>query len=83
MLESLFSKVSVHEDGNFIKSGAIFCEIWEVSKSIYFAGYLQTDASESVGCWVNTLLFELRLEEEEENKNYLCITPECFDELLN
>ena len=66
-----------------LKSGAIFCKIWEVSKSIYFAEYLQTDASESVGCWVNTLLLELRLEEEEENKNYLCITPECFDELLN
>ena len=56
-----------------------FCDIF---KSTYFVERLRTTASESVRYQVYILLSEVRLEEEEEYKHYLRMTPECFEELL-
>ena len=57
------------------------CEFCEVFKNIYFIEYLGTTASELGRYYVHIFLFEVRLEEE-EHKNYLRITPECFDKLF-
>ena len=58
------------------------CEFCDVFKNTYFVGYLRTIASESVRYYVYIFLSEVCLEEEEEYRNYLRITPECFDALF-
>ena len=57
------------------------CEFCEVFKNIIFIEYLETAASEFGRYYVYIFLFEVRLEEEED-KNYLRMTFECFDELF-
>ena len=59
-----------------------FREFREVFKNTYFAEYVRTVASESKRYYVYIFLFEVRLEEWEEYKNYLRITSEYFDELF-
>ena len=51
-------------------------------KKQLFLEYLRTAASESVWYLVYTLLSDVHLEEKEEYKNYLRITPECFNKLF-
>ena len=51
-------------------------------KKQLFLEYLRTAASESVWYLVFTLLSDVHLEEKEEYKNYLRITPECFNKLF-
>ena len=58
------------------------CEFCDAFKNTYFVGYLRTIASESVRYYVYIFLSEVCLEEEEEYRNYLRITPECFDALF-
>ena len=58
------------------------CEFCEVFKNTYFAEQLRTAASASVMYNAYILLCEVRWEEEEEYKNYLRITPKCFDKLF-
>ena len=61
------------------------CEFCKAFQNTCIIEYLPpTGASESVRYWVHTFLVEVRLEEEEEEecKNYLKITPECFDKLF-
>ena len=61
---------------------AFSCEFCEVFKNTYFVEYLQMAGSELVRYYVHIFLFEVHLEEEEEYKNYLRITPVCFDKLF-
>ena len=61
---------------------AFSCEFCEVFKNTYFVEYLQMAASELVRYYVHIFLFEVHLEEEEEYKNYLRITPESFNKLF-
>ena len=61
---------------------AFSCEFCEVSKNIYFAEYLRMAAFELVRCYVYIFHFEVWVEEEEDDKNYLSITPEFFDKLF-
>ena len=58
------------------------CEFCEIFKNNYFVEYPQTVASESVRYWVYFALSEVRLEEDQDCKNYLRITPEYLDELF-
>ena len=63
-------------------STGVFCEFCEIFKNVYFVEHLLTAASELDRYQVYTVMFEVRLEEEEESKNYLRITSEYLDELF-
>ena len=60
----------------------VFLWLCKVFKNTYFVEYLQTAASKPVIYQVYILFSEVRSKEEEEYKNYLRITSECFDELF-
>ena len=56
-----------------------FCVLFT---NTYFVEYLRMVTSESVMYSVYIFLSEVRLEEEEEYKNYLRIASQCFDKLF-
>ena len=58
------------------------CEFCEVFKNIYFVEYLRTAAFELVTYYEYIFLVEVHLEEEEEYRNYVRITLECFEEVF-
>ena len=60
----------------------VSCEFYKVFMNTHFVESLRTAASESVRYQVYILLAEVCLVEEEGYKNYLRITPECFDKLF-
>ena len=67
---------------SLLKNDSSKDEFCKAFKNTYFVEYLQTAASDSVRFKVYILLSKVHLEEEEEYKNYLRITPECFDKLF-
>ena len=81
-MDRLMIGASIMKELKRDSSKSVSCKLCYVFKYTYFVEYLLTVASEEFRYQVYILLSEVHLEEEEEYKNILRVTPECFVEIF-
>ena len=81
-MDRLMIGASIMKELKRDSSKSVSCKLCYVFKHTYFVEYLLTVASEEFRYQVYILLSEVHLEEEEEYKNILRVTPECFVEIF-